>query len=133
MHKTIHMLNILEEFFKNARTRRLIATEVLRLGLRVDSKGKIYVGTIEVPPAKIARALNVDRRVVIETARSIANDDRLLHIFGKLESRSFIGNVAKALGFDTIVIRANPKAKGVVAGVTKILAEEKILIRQIIA
>lgn len=127
------MLKILEKFFEHARGRKIVAMEFLRLGLKVDGSGRIYVGTIELPPAKIARALDVDRRVVIETAKAIANDDKLLQIFYKLEPRAFIANAAKDLGFDAIEIRANPKGKGIVAAVTKILADEGIVIRQVIS
>ncbi|MEK6981741.1 MAG: amino acid-binding ACT domain protein [Candidatus Micrarchaeota archaeon] len=126
------MLDILEKFFENARGRKLVAIEFLRLGLKVDGTGKIYVGEIEIAPTKIGRALGVDRRVVIETAKEIANDEKLLQIFYKLESRSFIANAAKEFGFDVVELRANPKAKGIVAEVTKILADCGIVIRQII-
>ena len=124
---------MLERFFEHARGRKIVATEFLRLGLKVDGKGKIYVGKIELPPAKIARAIGVDRRVVIDTAKAIANDDKLLQIFYRLESRAFIANAAKELGFDAIEIRANPKGKGIIAAVTKILADNGIVIRQIIS
>ncbi len=127
------MNKLLNEFFGNARGRKTVATELLRLGLRVDGKGGIFAGSIELTPAKIARALKVDRRVVIETAKDIAEDDKLLQIFYKLEPRAFIGNSAKELGFDSIEIRADPRKKGVVAAVTKILAQEGIVIRQTIS
>jgi len=127
------MVDILGKPFDNARGRKLVATEFLRLGLKVDGKAKVYVGQIEVPPAKIGRALGVDRRVVIETARAIAADDRLLHIFYKLEPRAFMGNAARELGFDTIEIKADPKKSGIVAAVTKVLADEGVMIRQIIS
>src|SRR3989338_11322577 len=127
------MLGLLEKFFENARGRKLVAIEFLRLGLKIEGRGKIYVGTIELPPAKIARALDVDRRVVIDTAKAIANDDKLLQIFYRLEPRAFIANAAKELGFDAIEIRANPKGKGIVAVVTTLLADEGIVIRQIIS
>lgn len=127
------MHEILERFFKNARGRRLVAIEMLRLGLKIDQKAKIYAGNIEIPPAKIARALNVDRRVVIDTAKEITKDDKLFNIFYKLESRAFMANAAKPLGFDVIEIRANPKKKGIVAAVTKILADNNIVIRQVIS
>ena len=126
------MLDVLEKFFKNARAKQVVAFEFLRLGLKVDSKGNIFAGNIEVAPVKIARALNVDRRVVIETARAIASDEKLLHIFFKLEPRAFIGNAAKEFGFDSIEIRADAKKKGIVAAVTKLLAEEGVVIRQIV-
>lgn len=127
------MKKLIENFFENARGKKLVVTEFLRLGLRVGGKGKIYVGNIEVAPAKIGRALGVDRRVVIETAKSIAEDDKLLQIFYKLESRAFIGNAAKELGFETIEIRADPNKKGVAAKVSGILADTGIVIRQIIS
>jgi predicted regulator of amino acid metabolism with ACT domain len=127
------MLKLLESFFEKARGRKLVAMEFLRLGLRVDGLGKIYFGKVEIQPAKIGRALGVDRRVVIETAKAIAHDDGLLPIFYRLEPRAFIGNAAKALGFDTIEIHADPRKKGIVAGVTKVLAGEGIAIRQIIS
>ena len=126
------MKKILKSFPESARARRLVAAEFLRLGLKVDGAGRIFVGSIEVPPAKIARALDVDRRVVIETATFIAKDDKLLQIFYRMESRAFMGNVAKELGFDTIEIRADPDKVGIVAAVTRILADENIAIRQII-
>ena len=127
------MLRLLEKFFENARGRRLVAIEFLRLGLKVDGKGKIYVGNIELPPAKISRAIGVDRRVVIETAKAIADDDKLLQIFYRLEPRAFIANAAKNLGFDTIEIRADPRKKGIIAAVTKILSINGIVIRQVIS
>ena len=127
------MLKLLENFFEKARGRKLVAMEFLRLGLKVDGKGIIYVGKIELSPAKIARVLGVDRRVVIETAKAIANDDKLLQIFYRLEPRAFMGNAAKELGFDTIEMRADPKKKGIVAAVTKVLADEGIVIRQVIS
>ncbi len=123
---------MIEKFFVNARGRQVVAVEMLRLGLKVDGKGKIYAGRIELPPAKIARALQVDRRVVIDTAKAIADDDKLLQIFYRLEPRAFMGNTAKELGYDTIELRADPKSKGIVAAVTKVLADEGVLIRQIV-
>ena len=112
------MKKILKSFPESARARRLVAAEFLRLGLKVDGAGRIFVGRIEVPPVKIARALDVDRRVVIETATFIAKDDKLLQIFYRLEPRAFMGNAAKELGFDTIEIRADPDKIGIVAAVT---------------
>ena len=133
MDKNVHMLNVLEKFFEKARGRKLVAMEFLRLGIKVNGKGKIYAGSIELPPVKIARALGVDRRVVIETAHAIATNEKLLHIFYRLEPRAFIGNAAKELGFDVVEIRADPKRKGIVVAVTKVLADAGIVIRQVIS
>lgn len=127
------MLSLLEEFFENAHARKIVAEEFLRLGLRVDVKGKIFADKIEIAPAKIARALGVDRRVVIETAKLIGKNEKLLQVFYRLKPRAFLGNAAREMGFDTIEVRADAKQKGIVAALTGILAADNLSIRQIIA
>lgn len=127
------MLKLLEDFFANARGRRLVAVEFLKSGFRVDAKGKIYAGAVELAPAKIGRALGVDRRVVIETAREISRNEKLLKIFHWLTPRAFMGNAARELGYDSIELHADPKKKGIVSAVTKVLADEGIMIRQVIS
>jgi|SRR3989338_8898962 len=123
----------LEKFFEGQRARRIVAEAMLRSGLRVDNDGKIYCNSIEIAPAKMARAFGVDRRVVIETAEEIADNDFLFGIFSGLEPRANFAHSAKELGFDTIEIHADPKGIGIVADVTAILAKNKMGIRQIIA
>jgi hypothetical protein len=127
------MLAALEEYFEKKPARKSVAVEMLRLGLRVDGKGRIYAGKIEVPPSKISRAIGVDRRVVIDTARDISLDDELYRIFFNLEPRAFLGGVAKGLGLSMIILRADPHRKGVIARVTGILSESGVLIRQLIS
>ena len=92
------MLEIIEQFFKNARGRQLVSTSFLQLGLKVDTKGKILVGSIEIPPAKIARALGVDRRVVIDTAKD--KNLRGTRIFGP------VARELKELGFNKVISMA---------------------------
>ncbi len=127
------MLELLEKFFENAHAKKIVAIEFLRLGLRVDRKGNIFADKIEVQPAKIARALGIDRRVVIDTAKSIGSDEKLLQIFHHLQPRALFGGVGKELGFDVLEIRADPKEKGIVAKITSLLFESNMSIRQIIA
>jgi predicted regulator of amino acid metabolism with ACT domain len=105
----------------------------MRLGVRVDSKGKLYTDTIELAPAKIARALGVDRRVVIETARDLAADSELFQIFSVLAPTANVSRAARVLGHDVIEIDADPNTMGLVGKVTSILARHKVVIRQIIA
>jgi len=127
------MYKSLEKVFSESPGKRKIAEALLRYGLRVGSDGKISCAEIELPPAKIARALGVDRRVVIETARTISNNDELFGIFSELMPTAFISKAASKLGFESIEIKAEPHAIGIVSGVSKIVADEKICIRQIVA
>lgn len=127
------MYPILEDAFLRYPMRKKVAELLLKQGLRIDKNGKIYSGEIEMGPAKIARALKIDRRVVIETASMIAEHRELLGIFSALMPVAKISGVAKNLGFEVIVIEAEPHAVGIVSKVTKIIADSRITIRQIIA
>jgi len=127
------MLQYLEECFAGKRAALRVVSALLRLGIRVDAKGKLYCDAIELAPAKMGRALSVDRRVVIETAREIAADPKLLAIFSSLLPIANVSHAAKYFGHDVIEIDADPNTTGLTAKVASILARHKVGIRQIIA
>jgi len=127
------MLQYLEECFAGKRAALRVVSALLRLGIRVDAKGKLYCDAIELAPAKMGRALSVDRRVVIETARDIAADPKLLAIFSSLIPIANVSHAAKYFGHDVIEIDADPNTTGLTAKVASILARHKVGIRQIIA
>jgi predicted regulator of amino acid metabolism with ACT domain len=127
------MYPILESAFSCFPMRKRVAETFLIYGLSVDTEGTIFCGKIEMSPAKIARALNLDRRVVLETARMISAIPELQGIFGHLEPTAFIGKAAKHLGFEVLIIEAEPHAIGIIGKTTKIIADAKIVIRQIVA
>jgi hypothetical protein len=127
------MYSSLEKAFEDSPGKRKVAEAMLKYGLKVDEKGRIFCADIELSPAKMARALGVDRRVVIDTGSMIAKDDELYSIFSQLLPTAFIGKVADKLGFESIEIRAEPHQKGIVAKVAGIIAGKNIGIRQIVA
>ncbi|HSB46749.1 MAG TPA: hypothetical protein VLD37_01960 [Candidatus Bilamarchaeum sp.] len=127
------MYPILEDAFIRYPVRRKVAELLLRQGLRVDSKGRIFSGEVEVSPVKIARALRVDRRVVIETAALISDVPELAGIFESLAPTAFIRGVAARLGFEVLEIEAEPHATGIVSAVTSVIADSRISIRQIVS
>ncbi len=127
------MYRMLEKAFAESPGKRKVVEALLRYGLRVDDKGRIFCSEIELSPAKMARALGVDRRVVIETGRMLAQDDELYGIFSQLLPTAFIGKAAHKLGFESIEIRAEPHEKGIVAKVATVVSERGIVIRQIVA
>ncbi|MFA6213875.1 MAG: amino acid-binding ACT domain protein [Candidatus Micrarchaeia archaeon] len=126
------MLQYLEERFAGQRAKLRVVSAMLRIGVRVDAKGKLYCDSIGLAPAKIGRAIGVDRRVVIETAREIASDPKLFEIFSALFPISNVSRAAKYFGHDVIEIDADPNTVGLAAKVTAILARHKVGIRQII-
>lgn len=126
------MYPILEDAFLRYPMREKVAEMLLSYGLSVDKKGRIFCADVEMSPAKIARAMEADRRVVIETAQMIADVPELFSIFVGLRPRAFIGDVAKHLGFEVLEIEAEPHAVGIVYQVTKIISEARISIRQVV-
>ncbi len=126
------MYPILEDAFLRYPMRKKVAELLLRQGMRVDKNGRIFSGDIEISPVKIARALGVDRRVVLETGQLICDVPELFGIFRALEPTASIRGVAKSLGFEVIEIEAEPHARGIVSSVTAIIADARISIRQLV-
>jgi hypothetical protein len=126
------MYPILEDAFLRYPMRKKVAELLLRQGMRVEKDGRIFSGSVEISPVKIARALGVDRRVVLETGQLICDVPELFGIFRALEPTASIKGVAKSLGFEVIEIEAEPHAKGIVSSVTAIISDARISIRQLI-
>jgi uncharacterized protein len=93
---------------------------------------RIYLNQTEIPAARVARAAGVDRRTVSETAQMIHNDAGLRLIFENIQSAGLsLRGVAKPLGLGIVEITAqDPKAIGILAGASRLLAEAGITIRQ---
>ncbi len=127
------MYGKIEKAFLGYPSRKIVVEAFLKYGLRVDGKGRVYCADIEMPPAKIARALMLDRRVVIETARQISKDEELYGIFATLRPTAFIAGSARKLGFEVLEIEAEPHGKGIVKDVAALIADAGITIRQIVA
>jgi predicted regulator of amino acid metabolism with ACT domain len=127
------MYPILEDAFLRYPMRKRVAELLLKYGLRIDKKATIYCGEIEMSPAKIARGLGVDRRVVLETAQMIVEVKELFNIFSGLVPKAFVSGVARHLGFEVLEIESEPHAIGIISAVTSIISEEGICIRQVVA
>ncbi len=111
-----------------------VARLMVELGLRIDARGKISCGPVELNDVKIGRAAGVDRRVVRETVRLIISDRELANLFRNLRpAGSFLRDVAKELGFAVIEVYADPTRSGIIAAVSGLIAKEGISIRQAVA
>ncbi|MBI4043643.1 MAG: amino acid-binding ACT domain protein [Candidatus Diapherotrites archaeon] len=130
MRKSVYS-KIWSEFVRSP-AREKVAREFLKLGISVSRDKKIRIGNIEQAPAKIGKALGVDRRVVLETVHQISSNETLLLIFSRLESRAFLGKAGKELGLDVIEIHADASLRGVLAGVSTILFHDGMNVRQAI-
>lgn len=119
-------------------SRQIVRPDVVRkmieCGMRVSDDLKIYVDDVEVDYAAVARAVDVDRRVVKQTVEQIRSNTFLYSIFSKtLPLGASLVNVVSQLGYTGIVIEADPKSPGVMAGVAAILSKHGMVVRQALA
>ncbi|MCC6042314.1 MAG: amino acid-binding protein [Candidatus Verstraetearchaeota archaeon] len=120
------------EKFEEAPAKLKVARLLIENGLRIGENGKIYCGDVEIPDTKIARVLDVDRRVVRETIKYIMSDEVLRKVFTRLKpAGALLRDVAALFGYGVLEIRADPSAVGIIAGVAQALAKAGISIRQI--
>jgi uncharacterized protein len=126
------MWNKIQELFGPQHPERLkVARLCIENGLAIHDDG-IYLNQIEIPTARIGRAVGVDRRTVVETVRMIQHDKGLRGIFEQLQSAGLsLKGVAKQLGLGVVEISAkDPKDVGILASASKLLADAGISIRQ---
>ncbi len=110
-----------------------VAKVLIENGLSVRN-AKIFCNDIEIPPVRIARVAEVDRRTVAETVKNIENSKELKAIFAGICSAGHsLKNIAKHLNLGVLEITpVNARIPGILAKSAVILAEKGISIRQAI-
>jgi uncharacterized protein len=121
----------IQGLLKSHPERLRVARVCMENGLALRGQ-RIYLNQTEIPAARLARAAGVDRRTVSETARMINKDPGLRLIFENIQSAGLsLRGIAKPLGLGIVEITAqDPKAVGILAGASKLLADAGITIRQ---
>ena len=133
MHTSVMWPNIRKQFDRQV-VRPEIVRKMIECGMRVSDDEKIYVDDVEVDYTAIANALDVDRRVVKSTAQQIRSDRYLYSLFSKTRPLgTSLVDVVSQLGYTAVVIEADPKSPGVMAGVAEILARHGMVVRQAVA
>jgi len=122
----------IDEYFENYPTQRKVVYSLLAYGLKIKGN-KIYCGPIEISDSKFARAIDIDRKVVISTINAIKKDSMLNGLFSHLLPTCDLKEAAPIVGWGVLeVIPDDPSNSGIIAGVSTLLAKEKISIRQAI-
>jgi uncharacterized protein len=120
--------------FERQAARVNIVRKMIECGIKVGAEDKLYVGDVEVDYSALARAVEVDRRVVRETVKQIRGDLYLNGIFSDIAPfGSSLVDVVSKLGYSAIVIESNPRKAGVIASVAEVLARHDMVIRQMLA
>ena len=118
------------KYFNKYPKRKKLARKLLEYGLKIRDD-RIYCGEIELSDSKIARAFDMDRRIIVETIQTINENEELRKIFSKLMPTCNLKDVAPEMDWGVIeIIPSNASKPGILANVSKIIADAKISIRQ---
>lgn len=122
----------IDEYFEGNYVQKKIAYLLLKYGLKI-SGNKIYCGPIEQSSSKLARAISIDYRIVTDTIKKINEDPELKKVFSSIEPTPNFKNTAQLFGWGILeIMPENSHLPGIFAGVAKIIADERISIRQAI-
>lgn len=120
----------INNLFSKSPKRMEVINLILKLGFSIRSDRKIYCSEVHIPYRSIADALNIDRRSVKSAVADIYNDKVLRDIFSNIQPAGiFLQGQKRSI----IEITAKSKKSGIIANVTKLIADEDISIRQVLA
>ncbi len=124
----------IKEQFARQVVRPDIVRKMIECGMRVSEDYKIFVDDVEVDYSAVARAVDVDRRVVKQTVEQIRANRYLYSIFSKTRPMgASLVDLVSVLGYSALVIEADPRLPGVMAGVAEILSRHGNVVRQALA
>ena len=120
------------KYFNKYPKQRKLALILFRYGLRIYNN-KIFCGEIELTDSKIARAFEIDRRIISSTIETIMKNEDLRMIFSNLLPTCHLKDVASKMNWGVIeIIPKDASAPGIIADVASIIADNNISIRQAI-
>jgi predicted regulator of amino acid metabolism with ACT domain len=127
------MWNSLKKHFEGYPERLKVVRVLVENGLSVRDE-RVYLNQIEIPPVRIARVAEVDRRTVNETLKAIKANRELRLIFEEMRSAGHsLKEIAKPLNLGVVEITpVDAKTAGILAKSATILAKAGLSIRQAI-
>jgi len=125
------MWNKISKYFENHPERLSVAKLLVENGLSVKDN-RVYCNEIEIPAIRVARAVKLDRRTVVETVRMIEKNEELKVIFTHIRSAGLsLKEIARHFNYGVMEITPeDPRKVGILAGASSLLAEHGISIRQ---
>jgi len=128
------MFDEIMEKFADSPSQQAVIRLLLERGFSVSDEGRVVSGGIEIPNTGIAREIGVDRRVVDATTDAILADDDLRPIFQNISSIPSLMDLAPVLDVTVLTVFVDdPSEEGIIAGVTTLLAERGVSIRQAVS
>jgi predicted regulator of amino acid metabolism with ACT domain len=133
VHRIQAVWNTIKKHLEEYPERLRVARVLVENGLTAKDN-KIYLNQIEIPPVRVARVADVDRRTVNETLKSIKANRELRLIFEEMRSAGHsLKEIAKPLNLGVVEITpVDAKTAGILARSATILAGAGLSIRQAI-
>lgn len=120
----------MREYFKEDESKRKVAKFLLKNGLSIE-KGEIYCDGVKIPKDNLFEHLGISINTIDETIHLIEDHIDLKEIFRNLRPTTYFGRIAEQIDAGVLEITpTDPHGVGILAGVTKIIAEFDISIRQ---
>ena len=120
--------------FEDSPSQQAVIRLLLERGFSVNDDGRVVSGGIEIPNTGIAREIDVDRRVVDATTDAILDDEELRRIFQNISAIPSLMDLAPVLDLTVLTVRVTDADQhGIIADVTRVLADRGISIRQTIS
>ncbi|MFW5939424.1 MAG: amino acid-binding protein [Halolamina sp.] len=128
------MFDEIMEKFEGSPSQQAVVRLLLERGFSINEEGRVVSGGIEIPNTQIAREIGVDRRVVDSTTEALLADDELRDIFRNISAVPSLMDLAPVLDFTVLTVRPTAAdAAGIVSGVTGVVADEGVSIRQVLS
>jgi predicted regulator of amino acid metabolism with ACT domain len=127
------MWGLIKDSFGKYPAQEKVARLLMEHGLALRD-GEIYCGDIKLSHTAVAEAAGTDRRAVNITIDTIQASKALRSIFSKLLPTCSLKEVAPLMKWGVLeILPEDVSGAGIISGVTGIIAEEGISIRQVIA
>ncbi len=126
------MWQVLIDHFRRYPAQERVVRLMIQHGLHIQDN-KIHAGAVEVADTAVARGANVDRRIVRSTVETILENPQLKRAFTRFQPTLDMKDVAPELGCGVIeIIPTNASRPGILAGVSQVITDARISIRQAI-
>ena len=126
------MWDLLTRYFQRFPAQSRVAQMLLTHGLSVREDG-VYAGEIAISDTALARACEVDRRIIAATVDTIRREPELLKVYARLRPVAHLKDVAAALNWGVIeVLVSDAQEPGILAHVATVIARRGLSIRQAI-
>lgn len=120
--------------FARKKARLNVVRKMIELGISVEGKHQLKIGKMSISDSSLAKVAEVDRRVVRNTVKQIMDDKDLQIIFMNITPiGTSLVEIANKIGYKVIVVNADPLKPGVISGISSILTEYNVVIRQALA